>query len=135
MVLSYDDSKLKEESKKYVKEFDKNYNFKNLYSITLNINFIVNSDPQSVKTALGNFNQNRGGFYNKFGNYNPSVLNNSTSMQDFENNMKQIQVPEYNAMIVPLYQNNLVNSNFIYQCKLVSYTKQDADSIKNQLSQ
>lgn len=134
IVLQFSPEKLKEESKKYITS-NKSYAFKNLYSINYFISFIVDSSVEDLKSKIDNINFNSGVAYKKFGDYKGSILSKSKSVEDFEDNLKTIQSPEYNIAIMKNYENNSSRASVIYQCKMVSYTNEDIDSLTKKANQ
>lgn len=130
VVTQFNSAKLQEESKKYVMN-NKNYPFKNLYSIGYLISFIVDTPVENLKSKIENFNPSTGSYYKRFGEYKATDLQQSKSMEDFENNLKTIQVPEYNLTIMANYETNSPKSSLIYQCKMVAYTNEDITTITN----
>ncbi len=107
------------------------YPFKNLYSIGYLISFIVDTPVENLKSKIENFNPSTGSYYKRFGEYKATALQQSKSMEDFENNLKTIQVPEYNLTIMANYETNSPKSSLIYQCKMVAYTNEDITTITN----
>lgn len=129
--IQFTPDKLKEESKQYLKPF-KSYNYKNLYTINHMISLIIDSDINNVKTKLDNFNGRTA--YKKFGQYNPELLKQSKTPEEFEFNLRKIQVPEYNVSIVNNYEIGTQRTSLIYQCKIISYTSDDLTTIVNKVS-
>lgn len=134
IMTQFTPAKLQEESKKYVSN-NKVYPFKNIYSIAYFINFVVDTPADNLKSKMENFNPATKGYYKRFGQYQVNALQQSKSMEEFESNLKTIQVPEYSAMIMPNYETNTPKSVVIYQCKMVAYTSEDMATITNKANQ
>lgn len=120
--------KLLQESRKTLPSTQK-YNFKNLYSITYIISLLIDSPVDQLKLKIENINGNYA--YKKFGQYNPAILKQSTSLEDFEKNLKNIQVPEYTASLVNNYDGNMIRTLLVYQCKMVAYTNESISTMSD----
>lgn len=134
ITLQYSPEKLQEESKKYV-TLNKPYPFKNLYSINYLISFVVDTPTENIKPKIENMNQNSGMAYKRFGDYKGSILAQSKSMEDFETNLKTIQSSEYNISVISNYESNTPKTTIVYQCKMVSYTSDDMNTITQKANQ
>lgn len=121
-------ARLAEESKKYVKLI-KPYTYKNLYTINYVISLVVDGSVDNIKAKLENFNGTNA--YKKFGQYNPELLKESRTPEEFEFNLRKIQVPEYNVSMMNNYEGGVPRTNVIYQCKMVAYTNEDIATMTN----
>lgn len=119
-------SQIQEESKKYIKQFSP-YQYKNLYTINYVISLVIDGSLENVKSKIENFNGTNS--YKKFGQYNPDILTHSKNPEEFENNLKTIQVPEYNASFMNNYETQNPRTNMVYQCKMISYTNENVATI------
>lgn len=128
----FSSEKIKEESKLYVSD-NKPYNFKNFYRIINTVTFVVDSSKENLQKKLENLNPSNGTYYKKYGKYDPNILKQSRTMQEFENNIKTIHVPEYNYSIISNYENNTPQTTVMYQCKMVTYTNEDIATINQKL--
>lgn len=129
VTQNFNKSQLIEESKKYVKQF-KDYPFKNIHTIVYSINIDLGTPLSEVKSKISGINGNNS-YYKDFGNYDPNKLKTSIEMSDFENNIKSIQVPMINASFLGMGP----TTQILYQCKIITYTNDDLNTITQKASQ
>lgn len=128
VTQNFNKNQLIDEAQKYVKQ-TKDYNFKNIYTIIHTINLDLPISLNELKTKVSGINNNS--FYQSFGNYDPNKLKSSTGMEDFEKNIKTIQVPMINAS----FMNMGGNTQILYQCKIITYTNDDLNMVTQKVSQ
>ena len=130
--LEIDAARLQQESRKYVSAYAA-YPFGNLYSVSYFVNFIVDSPIENLKAKMENINS-AGVGYKKFGNYNPKILEGSKTMQEFETNLKTIQTAEYSLNLIKNYETQRTKTSVVYQCKMITYTNDSLEEIKQKIN-
>lgn len=128
VTQNFNKSQLMEESKKYVKQM-KDYPFKSIYTVIYSVNLDLPATTQEIKNKINGINNNS--LYHSFGNYDPTKLKSSITMEDFEKNLKTIQVPIMNATFMEMGGNTQV----LYQCKIITYTNDDLNTVSRKASQ